>query len=76
MRVCLISNYAAHYRKEIYNLIDSRLTCDFIFGDTLNNGIESFDLSNFRNTVTILSNCQRGEVTIWQKGVLKSLTNT
>lgn len=75
MKICLISNFAAHYRKEIYELMDSQLKCDFVFGDTLENGIESFDLTNFRNKVTILENIQRGEVTIWQKGVLSNLRN-
>lgn len=73
MKLCLISNYASHYREEIYRLMDSQLECDFVLGDTLNNGIKSFDVSDFRNNVTILKNIQNGEVTLWQRGVLKNL---
>ena len=73
MRICLISNLASHYREEIYTLMDSELECDFVFGNTLNNGIKSFDTSGFSNKVTILKNIQKGEVTLWQKGVLKFL---
>ena len=73
MKVCLLSNYSPHYREEIYTLIDSNLQCDFILGDTLNNGIKSFDLSGFRNKVQILRNVQKGEVTLWQKRVLKNV---
>ena len=73
MKICLISNLASHYREEIYTLIDSELECDFVFGDKLNNGIKSFDTSGFRNQVNTLENIQRGEVTLWQKGVLRFL---
>lgn len=73
MKICLISNIAAHYREEIYSLMDSELDCDFVFGDTLNNGIKTFDTSHFRNKVKILHNFQKGEVTLWQKGVVKEL---
>lgn len=73
MKICLISNIAPHYRKEIYTLIDKHLQCDFVFGDTLNNGINTLNLSRFNNKVTILRNMQRGEVTIWQRGVLSEI---
>ena len=73
MKICLITNLAPHYREEIFRLIDAELQCDFVFGDTLNNGIRTFEPTGFRNEVTILKNIQKGEVTIWQKGVLKKL---
>ncbi len=73
MKICLLSNYPSHYREEIYTLIDSKLQCDFVFGDTLNNGIKAFDFSGFRNKVQILRNVQRGEVTLWQKGCIKNV---
>ena len=73
MKTCLITNLAPHYREEIYTLLDSELTCDFVVGHTLNNGIKNFDTSSFKNKVTVLKNIQHGEVTIWQKGVLRFL---
>ena len=74
MKICLIANLAPHYREEIFRLIDARMDCDFAFGDTLNNGIRTFSLTGFRNKVTVLKNIQNGEVTLWQKGVLKMLS--
>ena len=73
MKICLIANLAPHYREEIYRLIDARLECDFVFGDTLNNGIRTFPPVGFRNDVTVLKNVQKGQVTLWQKGVFKEL---
>ena len=74
MKLCLITNLAPHYREELFRLIDSRLECDFVFGDTLNNGIRTFPFVGFRNSVKIVKNVQRGQVTLWQKGVLKKLS--
>jgi glycosyltransferase involved in cell wall biosynthesis len=31
--ICLIYNYAQHYRKNIFMLMDKELECDFVFGD-------------------------------------------
>lgn len=73
MKICLITNIAPHYREEIYRLIDREFQCDFVFGDTLGNGIRTFAPMGFRNEVRILKNIQKGEVTLWQKGVLKML---
>lgn len=74
MKICLITNLAPHYREEIFRLLDSRLECDFVFGDTLNNGIRTFPPVGFRNHVTVVKNVQNGQVTLWQKGVLKKLS--
>lgn len=74
MKICLITNMAPHYREEIFRLIDSRLECDFAFGDTLNNGIRAMRTSGFRNDVTVLRNIQQGQVTLWQKDVLRKLS--
>ena len=74
MKICLITNLAPHYREEIFRLLDSRLECDFVFGDTLNNGIRTFPLTGFRNQVTVVKNVQNGQVTLWQKDALKRLS--
>ena len=73
MKICLITNLAPHYREEIFRLIDARLECDFMFGDTLHNGIRTFSPVGFRNAVTVLKNVQKGQVTLWQRGVMKAL---
>ena len=34
MRLCLIYNFAQHYRASIFKLIDQEFDCDFVFGDS------------------------------------------
>ena len=73
-RICYISNVASHYRKEVTELMDQNLTCDFVFGDKVVSDIKSFDTSTFRNHVEVVHNLltKKGAV-IWQRGVLKYL---
>ena len=34
MKLCLIYNFAQHYRASIFQLIDQEFDCDFVFGDS------------------------------------------
>ena len=52
-KIACIFNYAPHYRKAIYSLMDKELSCDFFFGKNLPGGqeLEKMDLkilSGFR----------------------------
>jgi len=47
-KICCVFNYAPHYRKSIYSLIDSRFDCSFYFGDKLSTStIKKIDYSVF-----------------------------
>lgn len=53
-KVCLIYNFAQHYRTNIFTLLDRELNCDFVFGNN-NMDIKKMDyslLSNFKKEVT------------------------
>jgi len=72
-KICCIFNYAPHYRKEIYILMDKELECDFIFGDNVGD-IQKMDYSllyHFKKEV-------QNKVFIkpplyWQKGIFSLL---
>lgn len=53
-KICLIYNYAQHYRKGIFTLLDKELDIDFYFGDSMK-GVKEMDinsLSGFRRKLT------------------------
>ncbi|MFI3240726.1 MAG: glycosyltransferase [Bacteroidales bacterium] len=66
---CLITNFAPHYRKAIYQLMDQQLGCDFVFG---NNGgdIKKLDYSLLKNNVEEVRYSRVGSF-IWQKDIIK-----
>ena len=33
MKLCILYNFAQHYRSEIFQLLDKEYDCDFYFGD-------------------------------------------
>ena len=35
MKLCLIYNFAQHYRTDIFQLISETFNCDFLFGDSM-----------------------------------------
>jgi len=43
-KVCLIYNYAQHYRKGIFSLLDRELDIEFYFGDSMR-GVKEMDLN-------------------------------
>lgn len=51
MRICLIYNFAQHYRESIFRLIDKEYDCDFFFGDSYQN-IKKMDYSFLKGRVT------------------------
>ena len=73
-RICFITNVASHYRKEVCELLDKNLDCDFVFGDKVVSDIKVFETKDFRNHVEIVHNSLTKEgAVIWQWGTLKYL---
>lgn len=68
--ICFITNFPSHYRKEIYELMDSEMDCDFVFGDKCLD-IKPLDYSHFKNNVDVVHNKIRNGIIIWQKGTIR-----
>lgn len=51
MKLCLIYNYAQHYRTSIFRLIDQEYDCDYVFGDSYLN-IKKMDYTLLTGKVT------------------------
>ena len=52
-KLCLIYNFAQHYRADIFKMMDTKLQCDFVFGDKMGD-VKKMDyklLSNFKREV-------------------------
>lgn len=47
MKLCLIYNFAQHYRTSIFKLIDQEYDCDFFFGDSYLN-VKKMDYSQLK----------------------------
>lgn len=54
MRLCLIYNFAQHYRTSIFRLIDQEYDCDFFFGDSYLN-VKKMDYSLLKGIVKEVS---------------------
>ncbi|WP_165732993.1 glycosyltransferase [Polaribacter sp. 20A6] len=73
-KVCIVLNYAPHYRTSIFKEIDKELTCDFVFGDNVAGNIKKMDyslLTNFKEEVQNKYFIKKP--LYYQKGVLKLL---
>ena len=51
MKLCLIYNFAQHYRSSIFRLIDQEYDCDYFFGDAYLN-VKKMDYSLLKGNVT------------------------
>ena len=51
MKLCLIYNFAQHYRTGIFTLMDKEFDCDFVFGDKMSD-VKKMDYSLLRGKVT------------------------
>ena len=51
MKLCLIYNFAQHYRTSIFKLIDQEFDCDFVFGDSYLD-VKKMDYSLLQGKVT------------------------
>lgn len=66
-KVCLIYNYAQHYRTNIFTLLDSNLNIDFYFGDKMGD-VKKMDYSLLKN-VKEVKNKKIGPFE-WQTGIV------
>ena len=70
-KLCIIYNFAAHYRESVFICIDQSYNCDWFFGRK-NGDIKRMDYSHLRGGVQELDRFSwRGLV--WQKGILQLL---
>lgn len=51
MKLCIVYNFAQHYRTSIFRLIDQAYDCDFFFGDSYLN-VKKMDYSLLKGKVT------------------------
>lgn len=51
MKLCVIYNFAQHYRTNIFTLIDKEFNCDWVFGDSMAD-VKKMDYSLLRGNVT------------------------
>ena len=71
MRLCLIYNYAQHYRSSIFKLIDTTYQCDFFFGkDYLD--VKKMDYDELSGPVTEVEAVRIGRF-VFRKGIIKLL---
>lgn len=68
-KICLVYNYAQHYRTNIFTLMDQQMNIDFIFGDKYLN-VKKMDYSLLMHKVTEVKNKHIGSIS-WQAGVVK-----
>lgn len=72
-KICLIYNYAQHYRTDIFCLLDKELPMDFVFGDKYLD-VKKMDYSLLKNFKKEVKNITVIKKPIYyQKGVLKLL---
>lgn len=68
-KVCLIYNFAQHYRTNIFTLMDQQMDIDFVFGDKYLN-VKKMDYSKLAHKVTEVKNMHLGPIS-WQSGVVE-----
>ena len=69
MKLCLLYNFAQHYRTNIFMLLDQSLDIDFVFGDNYLN-VKKMDYSLLRHNVVEVKNRYIGPF-MWQPGTVK-----
>lgn len=71
MKLCVIYNFAQHYRSEIFQLIDKEYDCDFFFGDKYLD-VKKLDYTLLKGKVTEVHNGKVGPF-LYQTKVLSLL---
>ena len=69
MKLCLIYNFAQHYRTDIFQLISETFNCDFLFGDSMAD-VKKMDYSLLRGKVIETHTKHIFGGWYWQPGVL------
>lgn len=70
-KLCVIYNYAQHYRKEIFQLLDREFECDWYFGDSMGD-VKKLDYSLLKGNVQEVHNSRVGKF-ILQRGIHRLL---
>jgi glycosyltransferase involved in cell wall biosynthesis len=68
-KICLIYNYAQHYRKGIFVKMDKEMDVDFYFGDKMDD-VKKMDYSELNSFKKELKNRKLFSHFYWQSGVL------
>lgn len=69
-KICLIYNYAQHYRKGVFKLLDQELNVDFYFGDKMDD-VKKIDYAELKSFKNELQNIKLYSSIYWQKGAVK-----
>lgn len=72
MKLCLIYNFAQHYRANIFTLIDRELGADFVFGDSMSD-VKKMDYMLLRGMVTETHTVHFSGGWYWQPRVVAQL---
>lgn len=72
MKLCLIYNFAQHYRTNIFTLMDKELGCDFVFGDSMSD-VKKMDYTLLQGIVTETHTKYLFRGWYWQPGVVGQL---
>ena len=72
MKLCIIYNYAQHYRTNIFTLIDRVFDCDFVFGDSMSD-VKKMDYGLLHGKVTETHTKRLFSGWYWQPGVVAQL---
>lgn len=72
MKLCLIYNYAPHYRSSIFKLLSETFDCDFLFGDSMSD-VKKMDYSILCGKVTETHTIRIIGGWYWQEDVVRQL---
>ena len=72
MKLCIIYNFAQHYRANIFALMDKTFSCDWVFGDSMSD-VKKMDYSFLHGQVTETHTKHLLGGWYWQPGVLSQL---
>lgn len=70
-RICLIYNFAQHYREGVFSLLNSKLHIDFFFGSSMD-GVRKLDYSLLTNFKKEFKNVFIFKPIYWQNGVIST----
>jgi len=69
MKICVIYNYAQHYRLAIFQLLNNKFGCDFYFGNKMKD-VKKLDYNSLPGYKKELRNIKLFSIIYWQKGAV------
>ena len=73
MKLCIIYNFAQHYRTEIFKSISENFDCDWLFGDSMGD-VKKMDYTLLQGNVKETHTKRLFGRWYWQPGVIRKLT--